>query len=92
MAGKKVSYRLFFVTYFVLFVVLFSVEIKQEPPETESITENGQSKEEDDTKEAGELVSKDLMIKLKLIDVHPQRPTIVETATVIGVGYSKAYC
>ena len=65
MAGKKMSYRHFFVSLFVLFVVLFSVQIKQEPPETESITENGQSKEEDDTKEAGELVSKDLMIQLK---------------------------
>ena len=40
-------------TYF----VPTSVEIKEEPTEDENITENGQAKEEDDSKEAGELVS-----------------------------------
>jgi len=37
--------------------VLESVEIKQEPPDDEVVTENGQAKDEDDAKEAGELVS-----------------------------------
>ena len=37
--------------------VLFSVEIKQEPTDDGDVTENGQAKEEDDSKEAGELVS-----------------------------------
>ena len=37
---------------------LYSNEIKQEPKEEEEeITENGQVKDEDDAKEAGELVS-----------------------------------
>ena len=36
---------------------LYSTEIKQEPKEEEEITENGQVKDEDDAKEAGELVS-----------------------------------
>ena len=36
--------------------MLDSVEIKQEPPEDEVVTENGQNKDEDDAKEAGELV------------------------------------
>ena len=36
--------------------MLGSVEIKQEPPEDEVVTENGQTKDEDDAKEAGELV------------------------------------
>ena len=36
--------------------MLDSVEIKQEPPEDEIVTENGQTKDEDDAKEAGELV------------------------------------
>ena len=40
--------------------MLFSAEIKQEPTEGENITENGQAKEEDDSKEAGELVSLEL--------------------------------
>ena len=34
-----------------------SADIKQEPTEDEGVTENGQVKDEDDTKEAGELVS-----------------------------------
>ena len=42
---------------------LYSTEIKQEPKEEEEITENGQVKDEDDAKEAGELVS----LKLHLI-------------------------
>lgn len=37
--------------------MLFSIEIKQEPTEDGDVTENGQAKEEDDSKEAGELVS-----------------------------------
>ena len=39
---------------------LYSTEIKQEPKEEEEITENGQIKDEDDAKEAGELVSSKL--------------------------------
>ena len=40
---------------------LYSTEIKQEPKEEEEeITENGQVKDEDDAKEAGELVSSKL--------------------------------
>lgn len=38
-------------------LMLDSVEIKQEPPDDEVVTENGQAKDEDDAKEAGELVS-----------------------------------
>lgn len=40
-----------------LHFILDSVEIKQEPTEDEVVTENGQVKDEDDAKEAGELVS-----------------------------------
>ena len=42
---------------FNLHLMLDSVEIKQEPPDDEVVTENGQAKDEDDSKEAGELVS-----------------------------------
>ena len=42
---------------FNLHCMLESVEIKQEPPDDEVVTENGQAKDEDDAKEAGELVS-----------------------------------
>ena len=42
---------------FNLHFMLDSVEIKQEPPDDEVVTENGQVKGEDDAKEAGELVS-----------------------------------
>ena len=54
----KKSYWLLFTLY-----ILYSTEIKQEPKEEEEITENGQVKDEDDAKEAGELVS----LKLHLI-------------------------
>ena len=45
---------------FVFIFILYSTEIKQEPKEDEGITENGQVKDEDDAKEAGELVSSKL--------------------------------
>ena len=40
-----------------IFTLFYSADIKQEPTEDEGVTENGQVKDEDDTKEAGELVS-----------------------------------
>ena len=54
---KETLARQCFKIMFKLHFMLDSVEIKQEPPDDEVVTENGQVKGEDDAKEAGELVS-----------------------------------